>query len=119
MFRRLICILLTISMQLCALSVLTYATSDASNSDISTCDVCFPVYFGHEYSTRTFSSLLEAKQTFGFDFTYTPCVEYHQGSYYNYCYALGSGEKVFFYVELDDDIDPWSMPDHSSEGESS
>lgn len=117
MQKKLACILLTISIQLCCLSVLAYASSASSEGSVATCSVGHEVCLGDEYSHRTFSSLSEAKATFGYEFTYKPCAALHDDSYYNYYYSLACGDKVFFYVNLDDGSDVWFIPDPDSETE--
>jgi hypothetical protein len=73
-----------------------------------------PVCFD-EYSTRTWTSLAEAKKYYGYDFTYIPCSHYYNGSYYNYYYEYSGNSKMYFFVSLDDGNDVWSISENEAE----
>lgn len=47
-----------------------------------------------EYADRTWSSLDDAKDYYGWDYTYTYC-----GGYYNYYYTFSDGSRMYFHVE--------------------
>lgn len=47
----------------------------------------------NEYADRTWGSLDDAKDYYGWDFTYTYC-----GGYYNYYYTYSDGSRMYFHV---------------------
>ena len=110
--KRYLSILLVFSMMLCSTAVFPVsAVQEAEDNEnvaevdenLSGEDELQPMsaMSSHQYADRYFNSLIEAKQYYGFDYTYTECeVFYHppgcyggywsNGGYYNFYYTTMS-----------------------------
>lgn len=106
--------LLALSISLFCALVAPVSAAGINNGDLSTAVVDIPVYFD-EYSSVSWPSLSAAKAYYGYDFVYTPCAHFYNGSYYNY-YTFPSGPKLFFYAQIDDDDSVRSISTDESAG---
>lgn len=108
--------LLILSMMICCMSSFTVsAVSVAEDNEIvedfSVQNELQPMsaMSSDQYSDRYFESLTQAKQCYGFDYTYTKCEMFYQypgcyggywsnGGYYNYYFTMSDGSKVYLHI---------------------